>query len=478
MDGTMVGLGFGAGALLGGLMASLIARSRSAATAVRLEESGRRIETLVAELHTARGDASARLEDAARLRETQAKLLADLEAERRAGQERLAAYQQAETRMREAFEALSRQALDRNAETFLNLAKTHLGEFQQGARTDLEARQTAIGELMKPVRDSLAKVDENLRRVEGNHSTLAERLLALAQSEEKLKSETANLALALRAPGVRGRWGELQLRRVVELAGMLDHCDFDEQVSAEGEDGRLRPDLVVRLPGGRNIVVDAKAVVRAYVDAEQAGDETARAALLDEHARLVRDHMGRLSAKSYWEQFQPAPEFVVMFLPGENFFRAALHADPTLIERAVGQRVVLASPINLIALLWGAAQAWQQQRLADAAAEISENGREIYRRMTTLAQHFERLRQRLDGAVSAYNDVAGSLENRLLPMARRFRELGVAADEIPTLPLIERAPRGFQAPELAEPPADRPEDAAPHLGLAPPAPRALASGDD
>jgi DNA recombination protein RmuC len=305
---------------------------------------------------------------------------------------------------------------------------------------------------MKPVRESLEKVDANLRRVEGNHSTLAERLLALSQSEEKLKSETANLAMALRAPGVRGRWGELQLRRVVELAGMLDHCDFDEQVSADGEEGRLRPDLIVRLPGGRNIVVDAKAVVRAYVDAEQAGDEAARAALLDEHARLVREHMGRLAAKSYWEQFRPAPEFVVMFLPGENFFRAALHTDPTLMDRSFGQRVVLASPINLIALLWGAAQGWQQQRLADAAAEISENGRELYRRMATLAGYFEKLRKSLDGAVSAYNEVAGSLETRLLPMARRFRELGVTADEVPALALIERVPRGFQSEELEEPP--------------------------
>jgi DNA recombination protein RmuC len=460
MDGTTLGTGFAIGVAvggIGGLVAALLARGRAAATTARFEETTKRADALLAELGAARAEAAAHQQEVGRLREAQAKLLADLDAERRAGQERLAAYEQAETKMREAFEALSRQALDRNAESFLNLAKTHLGEFQQGARTDLEARQTAIVELMKPVRDSLEKVDANLRRVEGNHSTLAERLLALAQSEEKLKSETANLAMALRAPGVRGRWGELQLRRVVELAGMLDHCDFDEQVSADGEEGRLRPDLVVRLPGGRNIVVDAKAVVRAYVDAEQAGDESARAALMSEHARLVREHMGRLSAKSYWEQFQPAPEFVVMFLPGENFFRAALHADPDLIDRGVGQRVVLASPINLIALLWGAAQGWQEQRMAAAAAEISENGREIYRRLSTLATHFDKLRQRIDGAVVAYNEVAGSFENRLLPMARRFRELGVTADEVPALALIERAPRGFQSTELQETPSDAPE---------------------
>jgi len=468
MDGTTLGLGFAIGAVAGGLVAALLARGRGAATAVRLEEAGKRVDALLVELRAARAEAGAVQQEAGRLRERQATLLADLDAERRAGQERLATFQQAETRMREAFEALSRQALDRNAETFLNLAKTHLGEFQQGARTDLEARQTAIVELMKPVRDSLAKVDENLRRVEGNHSTLAERLLALAQSEEKLKSETANLALALRAPGVRGRWGELQLRRVVELAGMLDHCDFDEQVSADGEEGRLRPDLVVRLPGGRNIVVDAKAVVRAYVDAEQADDESARAGLLAEHARLVKEHMTRLSAKSYWEQFQPAPEFVVMFLPGENFFRAALHTDPTLIDHGVNRRVVLASPINLISLLWGAAQSWQQQRLADAAAEISENGRELYRRLSTVTAHFDKLRRNLDATVGAFNEVTGSFENRLLPLARRLRELGVTSDkEVPTLALIERESRSLQVAELEDGRSDPPDaDSPPTLTAA------------
>jgi len=442
MDGTAVaaGLAIGVGA---GLVAVSWMRARTVAVRTRLDEALKRVAELQRDVDVAR----AREDE---LRRDAAATHVALEAERTAGQERLAAYRQAEEKMREAFSALSREALDRNAQSFLGLAKTQLGEFQQGARSDLEARQTAIGELMKPVRESIERVDANLRRVEGTHGTLAERLLALSQSEEKLKAETANLALALRAPGVRGRWGELQLRRVVELAGMVDHCDFEEQVTVDGEDGRLRPDLVVRLPGGRNIVVDAKAVVQAYLDAEAAPDEPTRAALLAEHARLVRDHMTRLSAKTYWEQFRPAPEFVVMFLPGENFFRAALHADPQLFDRGAAQRVVLASPINLIALLWGAAQAWQQQRLADAAAEISDNGRELYRRMATVAAYFDKLRRSLDGAVSAYNEVAGSLETRLLPMARRFRDLGVTNDEVPALALIERAPREFQAPELAD----------------------------
>src|SRR4029453_17959064 len=235
--------------------------------------------------------------------------------------------------LRDACEGLSRQALDLNSRSFLDLAREHLGQVQQGARSDLEARQTAIDELLRPVREALERMDTGLRRVESSHSALPDRRHGLHQQEQRLATETATLSLSLRTPGVRGRWGEVQLRRVVELAGFAPYCDFDEQVTAEGDDGRLRPDMVVRLPGGRNIVVDAKAVMRAYLDAEQAVDEGLRRALLNEHARLVREHMTRLAGKAYREQFQPSPEFVVMFLPGENFFRAALEVAPDLIER-------------------------------------------------------------------------------------------------------------------------------------------------
>jgi DNA recombination protein RmuC len=384
-----------------------------------------------------------------RARETQARLEAELAGERRIGAERVAMLEAGESRLREAFEALSRQALDLNNQSFLELARTKLGEFQQGARGDLDARQLAIGELLRPVRDSLERLDGSLRRVETTHGALSEKVLGLHQSEQRLAAETATLSLALRTPGVRGRWGEVQLRRVVELAGMLDHCDFDEQVTVAGDDGRLRPDLVVRLPGGRSIVVDAKAVMRSYLDAEETTDETARQRLLEDHARLVRDHMTRLAGKAYRDQFEPGPEFVVMFLPGENFFRAALEIDPELIDRGVAQRVILASPINLIALLWGAAQAWREQRMTETAQQVCETGRELYKRVSILAEHFETLRRCLVKSVDAYNAAVGSLDRRVLPAARRFKDLGAAAGaEIEPLEPIDVVPEAPQAPEL------------------------------
>lgn len=384
-----------------------------------------------------------------RARETQARLAAELAGERRIGAERVAMLETGESRLREAFDALSRQALDLNNQSFLELARTKLGEFQQGARGDLDARQTAIGELLRPVRDSLERLDGSLRRVETTHGALSEKVLGLHQSEQRLAAETATLSLALRTPGVRGRWGEVQLRRVVELAGMLDHCDFDEQVTVAGDDGRLRPDLVVRLPGGRSIVVDAKAVMRSYLDAEETTDETVRQRLLEDHARLVRDHMTRLAGKAYRDQFEPGPEFVVMFLPGENFFRAALAIDPELIDRGVAQRVILASPINLIALLWGAAQAWREQRMTETAQQVCETGRELYKRVSILAEHFETLRRCLVKSVDAYNAAVGSLDRRVLPAARRFKDLGAAAGaEIEPLEPIDVVPEAPQAPEL------------------------------
>lgn len=384
-----------------------------------------------------------------RARETRARLEAELAGERRIGAERVTMLEAGESRLREAFAGLSRQALDLNSRSFLDLARSHLGEFQQGARSDLEARQTAIGELLRPVRESLERMDGSLRRVETTHGALSEKVLGLHQSEQRLAAETATLSLALRTPGVRGRWGEVQLRRVVELAGMLDHCDFDEQVTACGDDGRLRPDLVVRLPGGRNVVVDAKAVMRSYLDAEQTTDEAERRRLLEDHARLVREHMTRLAGKAYRDQFEPGPEFVVMFLPGENFFRAALEVDPELIDRGVAQRVILASPINLIALLWGAAQAWREQRMTETAQQVCETGRELYKRVSVLAEHFETLRKCLLRSVDAYNAAVGSLDRRVLPAARRFRDLGAAAGpEIEPLEPVDVVPEAPQAPEL------------------------------
>lgn len=381
-----------------------------------------------------------------------AEAAARLDAERRVADERVAAAQADQDRLREQFRALAAEALQANSEHLVHAAEERLRRAQTAGAADLARQQDAVRRLVEPLTRTLDEVKAEVATAERArleaHAALAEQLRAMRESSELLRSETGHLVTALRASQVRGRWGEVQLRRVVEAAGMLEHVDFVEQAHLATDDGALRPDMVVHLAGGKNVVVDAKVAVVAYLDAMQATDEAVRAERLAAHARHMRRHVDDLAAKEYWEQVTPAPEFVVMFVPAEAFLHAALEADGALLEHAMERRVVIATPMTLVALLRTVAYAWRQDALAANAQQVLTLGRELHGRLATLGGHVGRLGRQLDGAVRAYNETVSSLESRVLVSARRLADLKVTDDELEAPAQVDRAARQVQAPEL------------------------------
>jgi DNA recombination protein RmuC len=447
------------GAGLGFLIAWLLVRPNAAVLNARLS-------ALQQELAKVRLEAQKFTDLNTQLNAAKVKLETTIALERKANDEKLAILDQMTQELRESFQALSAEALKSNNQAFLHLAQSTLEKFQSEAKGDLELRQQAVENLVAPIGESLKKVDEQIRQMESTrdraYGDLTSQISSLITTQEKLQSETGNLVKALRSPTVRGRWGEIQLRRVVEIAGMLPYCDFVEQETVTTNAGRFRPDLIVRLPGGKNVVVDAKTPLLAYLEAVEATDDDYRRQKLVDHANQVRTHMAQLSSKLYQEQFEPTPEFVVMFLPGETFFSAALEQDPALIERGVSQKVIPASPTTLIALLKAVAYGWNQEKLARNAKEISALGKELHDRLRLLGAHIDNVGKGLDRAVESYNKAVGSLESRVMVSARKFVELGApVTEEISELNPIETTTRNLtlefddpEKPEAGTEPAD------------------------
>jgi len=429
------------GLVFGGLFAWLALRSLQATAQARLA-------LLEKELGAAEDDLKRLLAEQREWIAQRASLEASIHSERRANTEKMELLARAGADLQNAFKALAADALHSNSASFLQIAEQSLRRLQGEAKGELEMRQKAVADLVAPVRDSLNRMDEQIQHLEvargEAYGDLKAQVQSLITTQKELQSETGNLVRALRTPNVRGRWGEIQLRRVVEIAGMLPYCDFAEQETITGESGRLRPDLVVKLPGGKSVVVDAKTPLQAFLDAFETNDDEARRTALANHARQVRNHIDILSGKRYWEQFEATPEFVVMFLPGETFFSAALEQDTGLIEHGVLNRVIPASPTTLIALLKAINYGWNQEKLARNAQEISALGKELHDRLRNLTGHITSVGANLDRAVESYNKAVGSLESRVLVSARKFAELGASvADDIPDLEPIETTARAL-----------------------------------
>ena len=443
--------------LIGGCAVFFFMKLRAAAEASVLGERLRGRDQQIADLETKAQIEKANLEQLQNtngsLRASAAELTAKLDAANTTGKEKVQALEDSHAKLMTNFQALAADALKNNNQTFLDLAQQTLSRFQESAKGDLDGRQKAIVEVLRPIRESLDKVDTRILDLEkarvGAYAGLTQQVQSLAAAQVQLQSETSNLVHALRAPATRGRWGEIQLRRVVEMAGMVEYCDFAEQESVTTEQGRLRPDMLIRLPNERLVVVDSKVSLSAYLDAVDSNDPAVRADRLGAHAQQVRTHLTRLASKNYWDQFEQSPEFVIAFLPGETFFSAALEQDPSLIEYGVERKVILATPTTLIALLKAVAYGWKQEKMSANAAEIRDLGKTLYDRIRTLVEYFEEINKHLDRTNHAFNKAVGALETRVLVPARKLRELGAGAgDEIDSPSPVETTPRMFQSPEL------------------------------
>ncbi|OGW34810.1 MAG: hypothetical protein A2088_07325 [Nitrospirae bacterium GWD2_44_7] len=433
------------GAVVVGIIAWLFASSRlqgraKSAEAI-VEERGRQIQQRETEISLLRkeldDEKKSRVEALTRLEESQKNL-----------EEQKLLLETMKKEMSDTFNALSKAALESSNESFLTLASERLGKIVEETKGKLGEHQTAMDGMIKPLSDTLKRYEEQIKVMEdGRHKaygSLEEQLRTLASTHETLQKETSNLVSALRKPQVRGRWGEMQLRRVAELSGMSVHCEFTEQQSVDTEKGKIRPDMIVHLPMDREIVVDSKVSLEACLDAASAQTEEERKTKMEKHAQQVRAHMNKLASKEYWSQFNKSPEFVVLFIPGESFLSSAIEMDNTIIEDGIEKRVIIATPTTFIALLRAIAYGWRQEQVTKNAQAISELGRQLYERMNTLVQHLENVGSGLDKAIGAYNKAVGSMESRVLPSVRKFKELGVTgAEEIPIIEQIDHTPRNL-----------------------------------
>lgn len=427
--------------------------ARLTAERARFETIAQRVPILDRELAAARALVEERERKVAEVQVRLAEVLARLDETEKAAGEKLELMARAETSMKDAFQALSMDALDKSRAAFLDQAHATFGQFRESALKEFAAKETTFAQLVSPIRESLTRFETHVHDLEQKrteaYSGLSEQFASFKEGQTLLRGETEKLVTALRAPSVRGRWGEFQLRRVVEMAGMVQHCDFVEQSTIHGEDGRLRPDLIVHLPGGKTVVVDAKVPLTAYLDAKDARDENSRRELIQLHARHLRKHVGELSDKSYSEQLTSSPDFVVMYVPIESAFADAVQADPSLLDDAVEGNVIPAGPMTLLSLLKGAAYGWRQERIAESAEKISELGKELYNRISVMASHLGLVGESLGKATLAYNKAIGSMESRVLVQARRFKDLGAAVGEdIPEIETVSHIPRQLAIPGL------------------------------